>query len=61
VKRHCKTCKYLGKEFLHLKGHKECDEWYDCLYPLPWFILSEAVPMLTDAGIKCKAYKPRDI
>lgn len=47
----------MGKEFIHLRGHKGISKWYDCLWPLPWFILPEALPMTLEAGIECKAYK----
>lgn len=39
----CEGCVDLGMHLEHLNGHEGVDCWYDCTYPLPWYVAHKAV------------------
>jgi len=55
--KECRNCKYLGREFKHIKGYNNVEEWRDCTFPKPWHLTSVAVPMVKEAGKDCKCFE----
>ena len=56
----CENCVYKGIEFDYLRGHRNIDQWINCLFPKPFFYTSQATPFMEDGKIiehKCECYE----
>lgn len=52
----CDGCKYLGHEYKHLQGVHGVKTWVQCNYPLPFYVVPSATPMVEGT---CKTHTPK--